>query len=342
MERKLGLKDISPLFRRVKVRVSAHFPVLPPGVEQQADILYLPDDGGDKYALVLMDYSRKGAAVPLRSITQTAIIAGLRKIWGGKSPKLPKPRLLVTDNGPEFKSATERWLTEQGVGVRHTLPGRKRQTGLVEFMNLIIGKYTAMLAANDELATRETAPTWSKFLDRVVDAFNEVSAERLEKRPPADAEEAVPVSLSRTPELRKLLAAGTKVYVALQEPRSVEGDRLHGAFRAADIRFNIGAPKTIESVVLVPGRPPMYKIVGESRALYYQTELLPVDKVKASERLEDRERWTVERVTARRKRKGKLFYLVKWEGYDAPTWEPAEELEDLDPALFAPGVRTEL
>jgi hypothetical protein len=39
---------------------------------------------------------------------------------------------------------------------------------------------------------------------------------------------------------------------------------------------------------------------------------------------DDEERWEVERLMGRRKRRGKLEYLLDWAGDWAPSWEPAD------------------
>ena len=45
-----------------------------------------------------------------------------------------------------------------------------------------------------------------------------------------------PQGLPKVSKNVELLSEGTKVRVALDEPRGVTGEKLHGSFRASDIR----------------------------------------------------------------------------------------------------------
>jgi len=45
--------------------------------------------------------------------------------------------------------------------------------------------------------------------------------------------------------------------------------------------------------------------------------------------VEGEEEWEVEEVLDSRMIRGQLHYLVKWRGFAAPTWEPEENLVDV-------------
>ena len=46
------------------------------------------------------------------------------------------------------------------------------------------------------------------------------------------------------------------------------------------------------------------------------------------------EEWEVERIVNSRFRYRRLQYLVRWVGYDSPTWQPSEDLEHLQDAVL--------
>ena len=43
--------------------------------------------------------------------------------------------------------------------------------------------------------------------------------------------------------------------------------------------------------------------------------------------MDGEEEWEVETIMDSRLHYNRLQYLVKWKGYDAPTWQPATDLE---------------
>ena len=76
---------VDKLFTKVKKDTginAAHYPDFKDNFFHQADLLYLPDDSGYIYALVVVDAgSRKVDATPLKDKTPKAVIAGFKKIY---------------------------------------------------------------------------------------------------------------------------------------------------------------------------------------------------------------------------------------------------------------------
>src|SRR6185295_9784959 len=70
-----------------------------------------------------------------------------------------------------------------------------------------------------------------------------------------------PEDLPKVTAKTELLAEGAKVRVALDEPQGINGEKLHGKFRASDIRWDPEI-KTIKKCILSPGQPPMYMVSG--------------------------------------------------------------------------------
>src|SRR3990167_1357398 len=104
----------------------------------QADILYLPNDGGYKYLLVVVDTAtRKLDAEPLLSHSSSAVLKAILKIYERGTLKLPV--ILQTDDGNEFKGSFYK-LKKKGVDIRHGRPNRHRQIAMAEGMNYLISK----------------------------------------------------------------------------------------------------------------------------------------------------------------------------------------------------------
>ena len=69
----------------------------PANLIHQADLLYLPNDDGYKYALVVVDVgTRKTDAEPIKSHSASDVVAAFKKIYKRKILKLPKEWRLMT------------------------------------------------------------------------------------------------------------------------------------------------------------------------------------------------------------------------------------------------------
>ena len=187
-----------------------------------------------------------------------------------------------------------------------------------------------------EMLTGEDSRDWSDDLPIMVKALNEL----WQRDPPQ-----IPRDPLRITAKDELLPEGTRVRVALDEPISVIGKKLHGKFRTGDIRWDPEV-KTIKKLMLSPDQPPTYLVsgphgrLGVSRCAYTRKRLQvvpnnenpPPDSVIRGKP----ERYVPEKILRQRTRNGKLQYLVKWERYpeSEATWEPADKLQEDVPNLI--------
>jgi hypothetical protein len=115
-----------------------HFQVFEPEYSQQADLIFLPDDGDFRYSLVVVDLGiKKTDAVPLKTKQAPEIIRAFNTIYERGILKVPD--VMTTDAGSEFKRDVKKHLIKLGMRVKHVIPGRHRQVGMVEKRNGQIG-----------------------------------------------------------------------------------------------------------------------------------------------------------------------------------------------------------
>jgi len=86
----------------------------------QADILYMPHDKIGKkvfkYCLCLVDVaSRFKVAYPLTVINSSVVANALKQIYNSRKCPLNWPKVLLTDQGPEFRKDCEKLMKEKGV-----------------------------------------------------------------------------------------------------------------------------------------------------------------------------------------------------------------------------------
>jgi hypothetical protein len=233
----------------------------------QSDLLFLPSDRGYKYALVVVDASTKFTdAEPLKTKTAIAVKKALIKIYDRKI--LSPPKVMMCDDGGEFKGTFKSYLDSKNISIRYALPSRHRQQALVESKNKVIGGILNNIMAQEELTTGKTSRKWVANLPEVINKMNSKL-----KKPLTTEPSPLPYSDKSNVEL---LTIGTKVLVPLDHPIDVAtGKKLFGKFRTGDVRWQ-RTPKSIDNIVLKPSQPPMYMVKGDSKVLRTRQQLQPV------------------------------------------------------------------
>lgn len=329
----LGLKGdvqedniITNLYKRPieKKQRRPHVDVFAKGYVYQADLLYLPHDGPFKYALVVVDVATHAMdAEPIRDKTNATVLKAFQKIF--KRKYLPMPKFKIeTDPGSEFKGSVKQFFNQHNIVMRTGAPDRHRQQGVVEWMNYIIGKVLFMLMTLDELHTGITTRDWVEELPEVVKAINE----HLRKDPPKP--KLAPVKALPDEDI---LPIGTEVRYALDAPIAADTEmKLHGRFRAGDIRWSI-KPVKIDGVYLQPGQPVFYSVAGRNANYFTRDQLQLYD---AEEKTPRPRKFRVEAIVGKKTEGRKTYYKLRWLGYDEDrdTWEDAVGLKKDIPLLI--------
>lgn len=266
--------------------------------------------------------TRKVDGEPLKTKRAEEVLEAFKAIYGRGRLKPPTARLEV-DLGTEFKGCVKKYFEKEiGIQVRVGQRDRKKQQGYAEIANKLVGTPLHKRMAGQELLTGEISREWIEDFRIMVDTLNKNWQRSPPPRPSG--------STICTGDECNLLPEGTLVRVLLDAPRGVVGEKLHGTFRASDIRWDPEIRKIIH-ILLHPEQPPMYLISGKT-AVYTKNELQVVPENEnpppPSIIRGNPEHYIAEKIIKRRTRKGKVQCLVKWKGFpetDA-TWEPIENL----------------
>ena len=286
---------------------------LPPdeGITQQADLLYLPSDRfGYKYLLVVVDIAtQRMDAVALKDRTASAVQKGFEKIWDDRK-KLKVPLHIQFDAGSEFK--IDDYFISKGAIPKRGATNQHSQQAYAEFMNYRIGKIIGQLQTEKELQTNKTSKAWLDFLEDIISVLNEMADKRFDKlkirneKEKAIDDKAIDNGIRDNkikPFLEKfgkdivegkvktvikrdapivgkissdVLEEGDKVRLALNRPiDTVTGKRLHGHFRAGDVRWDKEI-HTIDKVNVVPNQVPLYYVSNIRDRAYKRNELQPL------------------------------------------------------------------
>lgn len=263
---------VSQLMKRPKKDSRINMPsrnskFIEPGYVHQADVLFLPDDNGYKYALVVVDLGSKLVdAEPLMSKKPTDIVGAFEKIY--KRPYLSIPKaLLQVDDGGEFKGAVTKYFRDHNVMIRRGRPGRHRQIATVEAYIGVIARAIFYALHTQEIKTKKVATSWVNNLPKIIKIINKKkSAEK--KREKVTSKDLAGRCEGISCELLKV---GDRVRVQLDRPRDATGN-LPGKFRITDLRWE-NKERKITAIILHPGQPPLYRVSGLKNVLYTRNQL---------------------------------------------------------------------
>lgn len=283
----------------------------------QADLLYLPDDAGYHYLLVVIDnYNSACDFEPMKNRTASTTLESIKKIFSRRY--LSKPHFMIeVDNGVEFgglfKSFFENCKVKKDrIYVKKNHAGRHSQLGLVENLNKLIGTVIHMQLTQDEVDTGEESRSWLDMLPKLRISLN--------KHLRRDKSKVVNNNTLTKCE-GELLPLGAEVRVLLDNPKSVSGKKLHGTFRAGDIRWEV-KPRTIEEYILRIDQPPMYIVSGISNCVYRRQQLQLVDK---DETRGQQRKFIIDKLLRRFTEKRVIKFEVLWSGGEK-TIEPRASL----------------
>lgn len=323
-------------------------------VVHQADLLFLPNDDGYRYLLVVVDVAtRLTDAVPIKEKTQKATIKGFKKIYSrpSKTRILDKPIAMQTDAGVEFVGNTARaFFKAEGIALRVGKPGRSRQQAMVESHNGQITQLITLRQNEEELITGEPSREWIADIPLILELLNE----DLGRTPPSETDVGDEPVCSKSEAWKKkakgkrakemptcdLLPKGTKVRAILDKPVSLaDGKKLIGTFRVGDSRWETTV-RTVVQQILKPGNPPLYLVSDRKNVAYTRAQLQVVDEAEsqpsATSKAQVRfiaESILKDKMVGRGKKRGKQ-YLVQWKdptgefkkaGTDT-SWEPADKV----------------
>jgi transposase InsO family protein len=183
-------------FTTVRKIQRPHFSIYKPNEAHQADLIFLPNDNGYKYALTVIDVaSRFKAARALKSKNSVDVAAAFSDIYA--EGRLVFPHKLMTDPGKEFQGAVKALMDKNGTKIRYGRVNIHRDQALVERFNrtLAVKLFTYQTAKELKLQSGQYNREWAKRLAPIVESLNNEVSRSINQKP-VDAikkKEVIPV-----------------------------------------------------------------------------------------------------------------------------------------------------
>lgn len=332
-ELKKGVHAIPP---KEKGEAVPHTNVYHKDSVHQADLLFLPTDKGFRYLLVVVDlHSGATDAEPLKGKDAALVFKALQAIY--KRSRMSWPNRLETDPGSEFKAAFKVGVNANNVYLRYGKANRHRQQATVESRNHTLGEALNLRMSAIEQITGQTSRDWVDFLPILLNEVNKQVAVGKEgkRKDPADKGPRCGDKKGCT-----FIEEGTKVRVKLDGPEDfVTGERLHGKFRAGDIRWD-PVVRTVYQILVRPDQPVLYIVTKKNseqpEQVGYTKEQLQVVDEEAEEPIgkklnlpKNLNQGQVKEIVEKKRVKGRIHYKVRWVGFPDladHTWEPRSKL----------------
>ena len=256
---------------RPKYIPQARFDIEIPNEAHQADLLFLPNDGGYRYALTVADVaSRFKEAEPLKSKRATEVSEAFQRIY---SRTLTYPKTLMIDPGKEFMGEVSKLMKSKGVVIRTGRVDIHKDQAIVERFNKTLAERLFSHQYNEEIKTGKQNTRWVKILPSVVQVINNESTKLIRMKPSKavtlDRVKSKPSTPYHRPvgEDEKVLPIGTTVRF-LYEPGEAEGDKRQ---RATDPIWSV----TVHEIVQAYNKPsqPVLYYITEGKRGYVREEL---------------------------------------------------------------------
>jgi hypothetical protein len=284
-----------------------------------ADLLFLPTtEEGYKYCLVVVDLASNEFDIePLRTKEPKEVLQALKTMF--KRNYIHKPEYTIqTDNGNEFKGVFDKWLYDESILHKTTVPDRHSQNSNVESLNKQLGRLFNGYMNKIEEKTGKRFNEWTNIVETVREELNKIRKQKLPKDW-VDYDYADP-----TFDTKPKYKVGDIVYRQLEAPKDALGhDQPTKNFRMGDYRWDIKQPRKIVQVIPYAGDVPWrYLLEGLNNVSFTK------DQLKLAPENEKESKFIVERILQKKTVKKKDFYLIKWKKQKVSEagWESKEKL----------------
>lgn len=243
-----------------------------PDYNMMADLLTLPTaQFGYKFLFVIVDLATKEFDMEqMKTKTPEAALSAMKKCFERNYIKKPYASL-KTDGGGEFKGVFQKYLYDESILHKTTMPDRHSQLAMIDSLCRQIGRLINGYLNTKSLKAGKYKNDWLKVLPTIREKLNEYRTRnvKLPKNPDEfeyplfdNLKEVKKGKKTKFIEVKPIYNIGDMVYRKLDAPRDVLGQKLSGNFRMGDVKYDT-TPRKIINVFYMGGRGPLYRFYLE-------------------------------------------------------------------------------
>jgi hypothetical protein len=288
-----------------------------PEEQFQIDLAFIPqykaeNDNFEILFCAIDCFSRKAWVFPLKDKSNTSVLEALKKLLSETSFNV-----LQTDHGTEFTGKIiQDFLKEKGITFFSTEDSRTKSAIAERFIRTLKGKITRLFDASGSFRYIDALPQILDNCNNTVNRSigmtpNQVNFENIDQ---------VQANLDKSRKVPKV-----------SNPKFQVGDYVRTVLQKGTFSKDIASQRWSHDILIIktvqPTLPPTYKLKDykdeDVPGIFYEQDLQKANKP---------EQFYVEKILARRTRRGRKEVLVKWIGYpeEESTWEPASEIPGAD------------
>jgi hypothetical protein len=241
-----------------------------------SDLLFLPTTTeGYKYLFVIVDLASDNFDIePLKTKEPAECLKALLKIFKRKTYIKAIHASLTTDAGNEFKGSFNKYLWDNGIYHKTTVPGRHSQNANVESLNRQLGRLINGYLNQKEEKSHQTERDWLPVIKKIRVSLNK----HREKKLPDDIftyvskENRNPINI---PDKRNLFKKNDLVHYKLDRPRNALNQLQNTTKnRVGDYIWSKELVKIIS--VFIVNAPVFYRYMleGQSNVSYTEDQLM--------------------------------------------------------------------
>ena len=308
-------RQVNRKFKRPQVIVSG------PNEQYDCDLADMSSiskfNNGVRYLLIAIDvFSRKLYIVPIKNKTSNEMTSALNQLF----EIAPIPKKIRTDAGSEFLNKSVQSLFTK-LNIYHHVA---RQDPKANFAERVIRTIKTMIY---RYINKTKSYSYVTIIQRIVDTYNSTPHKSLKDIPPNNVNSENSADLWASMYLHKKQYSKHKINFMFKPGDMARVSLTRMPFRKSFQEQWSREIFTIFSSFRIQGIP-MYKLQDFHKNFikgnFYQNELMKVAK-------DANEFFSIEKIIRKRKRRGKMEYLVKYLGWDSSynEWIPSENIIDL-------------
>lgn len=270
----------------------------------EADLLYTPKTKqGYKYLLVVVDIANNAFDIQeMKTKSSGDTLEAFKKMFKRNFIKQPKISIR-TDNGSEFQGSFNKFLKDNKIIHRKTLPYRHKQMANVENLNKELFKIFTAYMNSIEMETGKPYNEWIDIIDIVRKELNIYRQVRL----PSFKQWIKHLEFKHI-EKEPKFKIGDFVHYKLDYPLNALNNKQNTPqFRTGDLRYNPVAKKIVKIIYMQDEPYYRYILDGVNNVSYSDYELIPSK--------EKTQKYEIKELISSKIIKNQKHYLVWWKGY---------------------------